>query len=166
MIDHYDIYLVWVSDNYDSLKKDINIESVKSYGCDIDMDIFHDTILKSVDAIRYSNLSVTQVLNYIFVAYKRNYIRDKQYARNYGVPLDESVDNIPYCDKSELDYQIVMSYVSCEFGEDISELYRKYVDGIPISKLEEDYGYSGLYYKFKKIQSYLKRTLKNPHSLV
>lgn len=147
-----------ISRYYDSLKDGIDAESKKSYGVPVDEDLLHDTFIKCVDSVKDKDIGLRGFLNYVFISYKRNYIRDREYARNKIVDkvddFDENIASEPM--KETIDYDNFMKMVEDRFGKEDCELFEKFVYGDKISDLERDYNKKGLYYKFKKIKDYLK----------
>ena len=150
--------LSFIAEKYDEIKGGIDKESRKSWSKPIDEDVFHDTILKCVEKIRFNDLTPQQVLNYVFISYKTNYIREQQYARNaMSVDVKITDDMRGYDIPDTPDYEIIKEAVIKEFGEKEWSLFEDYIRGTKVSELERSDGEKGLYYRFNKIRAYIKR---------
>ena len=79
-----DKYLKWINDNY-QIQKDKLLAFCNDKKYDFDEDIFSDTYLKIYDKILKYGIkddSDKGFDNYMFISFKINTLRDKQYARN------------------------------------------------------------------------------------
>lgn len=159
-MDKSEIYLGWVAEMYEELKRGLNTESQRCWSRPIDEDIFHDTIIKCIDTCKGNELTVDQLRNYIFISYKRNYVREQEYARNKNkveLPKDFDIESL---DESGVDYQFIKSKVIETFGENEWKLFEDYIYGAKISEIERDSQEKGLYYRFNKIKSYVKKLIQ------
>ena len=78
------MYLVWVGNNYTQLQERMK-KYCASQHLEYDEDIFSDTYLKIYEKIRKNGLKDTSeegMLNYTFIAFKINTLREPMYARN------------------------------------------------------------------------------------
>ena len=78
------MYLVWVGKNLTQLQDRMK-KYCASQRLEYDEDIFSDTYLKIYEKIRKNGLQDTTeegMLNYTFIAFKINTLREPQYARN------------------------------------------------------------------------------------
>ena len=156
-MDKSDVYLGWIAKIYNELKEGLNKESRKCWSKPLDEDIFHDTIIKCIDTCKENELTPEQLKNYIFISYKRNYIREQEYARNKNrSDLPEGYD-ISVLDNINIDYEFVKKKVIEVFGEDEWRLFEDYIYGSKVSDIERDNSEKGLYYRFNKIKNYVKK---------
>lgn len=156
-MDKSDVYLGWIAKIYNELKEGLNKESRKCWSKPLDEDIFHDTIIKCIDTCKENELTPEQLKNYIFISYKRNYIREQEYARNKNrSDLPEGYD-ISVLDDINIDYEFVKKKVIEVFGEDEWRLFEDYIYGSKVSDIERDNSEKGLYYRFNKIKNYVKK---------
>ena len=156
-MDKSDVYLGWIAKIYNELKEGLNKESRKCWSKPLDEDIFHDTIIKGIDTCKENELTPEQLKNYIFISYKRNYIREQEYARNKNrSDLPEGYD-ISVLDNINIDYEFVKKKVIEVFGEDEWRLFEDYIYGSKVSDIERDNSEKGLYYRFNKIKNYVKK---------
>ena len=158
-MDKSDVYLGWIAKMYNELKDGLNKESQKCWSKPLDEDVFHDTIIKCIETCKENELTVQQLKNYIFISYKRNYLRELEYARNKNrSELPEGFD-IEVTDKFNLDYEFVKDRVIEIFGENEWKLFEDYIYGSKVSEIERENHEKGLYYRFNKIKNYIKRLL-------
>lgn len=156
-MDKSDVYLGWIAKIYNELKEGLNRESRKCWSKPLDEDIFHDTIIKCIDTCKENELTPEQLKNYIFISYKRNYIREQEYARNKNrSDLPEGYD-ISILDDINIDYEFIKKKVIKVFGEDEWRLFEDYIYGFKVSDIERDNSEKGLYYRFNKIKNYVKK---------
>lgn len=156
-MDKSDVYLGWIAKIYNELKEGLDRESRKCWSKPLDEDIFHDTIIKCIDTCKENELTPEQLKNYIFISYKRNYIREQEYARNKNrSDLPEGYD-ISILDDINIDYEFVKKKVIEVFGEDEWRLFEDYIYGSKVSDIERDNSEKGLYYRFNKIKNYVKK---------
>lgn len=158
-MDKSDVYLGWIAKMYNELKSGLDKESQKCWSKSIDEDIFHDTIIKCVDTCKSNELTVQQLKNYIFISYKRNYLRERDYARNKNrgeLPEDFDIESD---DKTSIDYELVKNKIIEVFGEKEWRLFEDYIYGSKVSEIERENHEKGLYYRFNKIKTYVKKLL-------
>ena len=156
-MDKSDVYLGWIAKIYNELKEGLNRESRKCWSKLLDEDIFHDTIIKCIDTCKENELTPEQLKNYIFISYKRNYIREQEYVRNKNrSDLPEGYD-ISVLDDINIDYEFVKKKVIEVFGEDEWRLFEDYIYGSKVSDIERDNSEKGFYYRFNKIKNYVKK---------
>ena len=155
-------YLSFIAEKYDEIKRGIDKESRKCWSKSIDEDIFHDTILKCIEKIRFNDLTPQQVLNYVFISYQTNYIREQQYARTaMNVDVKITADMLGSEIPDSPDYEMIKEAVIKEFGEKKWSLFEDYIRGTKVSELERNDCEKGLYYRFNKIKAYIKRNFLN-----
>lgn len=158
-MDKSDVYLGWIAKMYNELKNGLSRESQKCWSKPLDEDVFHDTIIKCVDTCKKNELTIEQLKNYIFISYKRNYLRELEYARNKNkIDLPKEFD-IEVDDKYNTDYNFIKSKIIENFGEKEWELFEDYIYGAKVSEIERENDEKGLYYRFNKIKNYIKRLL-------
>ena len=68
----------YISDNYDSLKQHL-IKYCKHRGLVWDEDVYHLTLLKILEKGRLKDMTPEGILNYVFMAFKTNSLRELQY---------------------------------------------------------------------------------------
>lgn len=127
-------------------------------------DVFHQTLV-SCDSHFTSDLSPTEsaMMNYVFISFKNNLIRSKQYA---CVRLTEPITEACECDRvqapfavpeveSKIDSKIVVSELEKKFGKELVVLFFRWaVDREPIRALELETGKKNLNYYLNKVKKY------------
>lgn len=151
-------YLDYISKNYTTIRNSINKESLKLFRCELDEDIFHDTLIKCNKKYEICDLNDKQLINYIFISYKTNYLRELDYARNKNKE-DIEVNNLEILDKDCIltDYTTIKDLVISKFNENEWDLFEEYISGESISDISKNHKEKGLYYRFNKIKEYIKK---------
>ena len=153
-------YLDYISKNYDTIRKSINKESLKLFRCELDEDIFHDTLLKCGKKYENSIIDIDdkQPGNYIFISYKTNYLREMEYARNKNRD-DSEIETFDILDNdcSLVDYNTIKQIITTKFGENEWDLFEEYISGETVSDISKNHNEKGLYYRFNKIKDFTKK---------
>lgn len=147
-----DMYMI---KNYDKLKLEL-IKYCKHNGIIFDEDVFHDTLIKCLDKVS----DMSNFNNYLFVSFRNNMAREKLYHRN--LMHSELPDNY---EQSINDTEVLVEYndlqrlLKQQFGEVLTEIFNKHLEGYSIKELEEMYNTTQLTYKLKKIKDFCKKHL-------
>lgn len=151
-------YLDYIANHYSEIRNNIEKESIKKFGCEIDEDIFHDTILKCLKTNNKLDLTKDKLINYIFISYKTNYLRELEYARNKNRDDIEvsNLDNIDN-DRYYIDYNNIKNIIINKFGKKEWSLFEDYIYGESIQDISKENSEKGLYYRFNKIKAYAKQ---------
>ena len=73
---------VYISKNYNKIKRLLLYEWHKKSLMEFDEDLFHNTLLNSLKTLSGCNLSEKEITNYIVAAFKSNTLRETLYHRN------------------------------------------------------------------------------------
>ena len=148
-------YLDYVSKNYFTIRDRVNKESLKLFRRELDEDVFHDTLLKCDKKFDKDD---KQIINYIFISYKTNYLRELEYARNKNKE-DVEVNDLELLDRDcdLTDYTTIQDLIINKFGEHEWDLFEEYIAGNSISDISKNHKEKGLYYRFNKIKLFTKR---------
>ena len=151
-------YLDYISKNYFTIRDRVNKESLKLFRCELDEDVFHDTLLKCDKKYENSEINDHQIINYIFVSYKTNYLRELEYARNKNKE-DVEVNDLELLDRDcdLTDYTTIKDLIINKFGEHEWDLFEEYISGDSISDISKNHKEKGLYYRFNKIKLFTKK---------
>ena len=149
-------FRAFISSNYEKMKSMIQ-HLCKKQNIPFNEDIYEDTVLKCLqgDDIRHPT-------KYLAIAYKLNYINDRDKACNrycHDALTDINIYNIDDSIMS-LDLHVIYNIIKDKFGEDMLELYKKQLCGWSIREIEGLSGKSGLAYQFKKINQYIRDLYK------
>lgn len=155
-----------VESKYDKIKQQFTIAVKKSLKKDFNEDVFHDTILKCSEKEWSEDVTDEDLLNYLFMAYRTNLIREGQYACNKytvitddfpDIPLNDIEDNYDYYDLIDK----IKSYITKQYNaKTFEECYDRVVYGKSIKKLEKEYQDTNLRYKLDKIKKEVKKIIK------
>ena len=142
----------YINENYYQLKKDL-VKYCKYNGLKFDEDIFHNTIIGCMDKVD----DVDNFKNYLFISFKNNLNREKQYHRN--LLRDELPDNYEASvnnTESLIEYNDIQRLLRNKFGEEMLELFNKHISGYSVRELEQLYNCKQLTYKLNKMKQYCK----------
>lgn len=155
-----------VESKYDKIKQQFTIAVKKSLKADFNEDVFHDTILKCSEKEWSEDVTEEDLLNYLFMAYRTNLIREGQYACNKYTVITDDFPDIPLNDIEEnYDYydliDKIKSYIIKQYNaKTFEECYDRVVYGKSIKKLEKEYQDTNLRYKLDKIKKEVKKIIK------
>ncbi|MBR6516381.1 MAG: sigma-70 family RNA polymerase sigma factor [Bacilli bacterium] len=159
-----DVYL-FISENYDLIKKTLKRELRNNRNLNFDEDIFHDTILRCME--KYSDVKFEneeEFIAYIIVSFKTNLKRDKLYAVNskrYDGELEDYASEIKdnNNNKQNIDVNIILEEINNKFGEDVkNKTYDWLICQMTISEINKKYNCKNSRYIIDKIKEYIKQT--------
>lgn len=158
-----DVYL-FISQNYELIKKTLKKELRKNRNLEFDEDVFHDTILKCME--KHSDMKFNneeEFLSYIIVSFKTNLKREKLYAYN-ATKYDGEIDltNLDIKDtnynKNNIDIDIILDKIEKEFGEDIAnKAYDWIICQLTIKEINEKYNCKNARYIIDKVKDFIER---------
>lgn len=155
-----------VESKYDKIKQQFTMAVRKSLKVDFNEDVFHDTILKCSEKEWPEDVTDEQLLNYLFMAYRTNLIRESQYAYNKNTVITDEFPEIPHNDIEE-NYEYydlinqIKSYIIKQYNaKTYEECYDRVVYGKSIKKLEDEYQDTNLRYKLNKIKKEVEKIIK------
>lgn len=157
-------YWKMVVENYDTLKKKINGWTRKYYNEKINEDIFHDTILRCEKIYEFLKDPPEDLLKYMFSAYKFNHSRDKLYARNSNLNIDEVFEDAEQVEDSfdidsNLQKEEYIKIITKRYGNFLGNIFLEHIDGTNISELEKKY-HMHLYMIMHEMKTYLSKEIK------
>lgn len=127
----------------------------RSTGEEFNQDIFHDTLIKCRGIDGIETMTDRERENYIYISFKTNMFREKQYARNKNrVSLTKDID-VTYNHWTEfMDGRAkLIEYLNKEFDKNAFEQYCEWIiEKKTVKEIENLYQEKGLYYKFRKMQ--------------
>ena len=148
----------YINENYYQLKTDL-VKYCNYNGLKFDEDIFHNTIIGCMDKVN----DIDNFKNYLFISFKNNLNREKQYHRN--LLREELPDNYELSDNYEvstdnteslIEYNSIQELLRNKFGEKMLELFNKHISGYSVRELEQLYNCKQLTYKLNKMKQYCK----------
>lgn len=158
---YYDL----IANKYDELKANCKFAYHQATDECFDEDVFHNTLIKCMETLTtetINNMDEKALMNYTFIAYKNNMLRDKMYNKTKNVePLINKYD-IPTETYSLPEYwdvfEKIQDYIITNFGQDLYEQFCLWIiDNKSITEIEKMYNTTGLYYKFKKLKENIKK---------
>lgn len=151
-----DAFNRYISKHYDNIKQKCEIAYHRATGEAFDPDIFHDTLIKCADKI--GTMNDVEIDNYIYISFRTNMMREKQYARN-KFKLDCEIPDIPISPKFDVinDINKLRASVDNKFGiNTFEELCEWVIDKKNIHEIEKAFNEKGLYYKLRKVKKWIK----------
>lgn len=154
---------LFISQQYELIKKSLKKDLRKSRNLDFDEDVFHDTLLKCVE--KYEELDFKndeEFISYIIVSFKTNLKRDKLYAVN-SKRYDGEVEDFESEFKdntnnySNIDIDIIIEEINREFGEDDCNKFSDWlINQLTIQEINNKYNCKNARYIIDKIKNYIK----------
>ena len=155
---------VFISENYELIKKSLKKDLRRNRKLEFDEDIFHDTLLKCIE--KYSEIKFKndeEFISYIIVSFKTNLKRDKLYAVNskrYDGDVEDFASEFRDSsnEKSNIDINIIIDEIETEFGEDSKNKFVDWlINQMPIKEINEKYNCNNSRYIIDKIKEYIKQ---------
>ena len=140
----------FIEKNYQQFKAQMK-SYCKSNCLEFDEDIFRDTLLTCMEKVTDESFFG----NYLFIAFKTNLFREKQYHRNSM--RGEMPENYEYDvnnTESYIEWNNLQEVLIKKFGQELVDLFNKRLSGYTIKELEDESHITGLNYRFKKIMGY------------
>lgn len=157
----------YIQANYNKIKSTLQ-KYCNNQRIDFDDDVFHSTLVKVLEKRHLKDMSDQGILNYIFMAFKINTLREKQYpyiARR--VVLDEPPDRADI-DSDELEQRIanetysdfaahyILSKIERNFDADTFNAYRlKAMTNMTYKQMREKTGIARLRQKVATVRQWL-----------
>lgn len=140
----------YIDKNYQQLKK--KLQNYCKHNClEFDEDIFHDTLISCLEKVTDNSTFD----NYLFVAFKTNLFREKDYHRNsMRSEMPEHYDYDINNTESFIDWNNLQETLKKKFGEDLVKMFNMSLEGYSVKEIENMYNQTGLTYKFNKIKKY------------
>lgn len=145
-----------INKKYDHIQKVLKCEWFKSHIEPFDEDLFHDTLYKCIEKMKERECIESEFLNYIFIAFKYNVIRETMYHRN-SMKIDTEITYIGDCTQNQsMDYELITNAIREKFGDILCEAFIDWVNGNKITNIESETNIKSIHYKFKKIKEWVK----------
>lgn len=148
---------------YHSLK-DIAIRETKKFTNnkgELDQDIFHSGLMKMVECLSDTPITLKQAKGYWCNLYKNALLRNCLYAREKYRDKNEFNEGLFESKAQDLDdsvdLQVMMSDIKQRFAEDYN-IFIDYVDGCTLKTLDKKYGIKNADYRIRRIKKYVKET--------
>ena len=175
-----DKFLKWINDNY-QIQKDKLLAFCNDKKYDFDEDIFSDTYLKIYDKILKYGIkddSDKGFDNYMFISFKINTIRDRQYARNQkrdGNVINlsgayEAFKNTELSQEEKLKSDLYKDFATLyllhkaeqQFDQESFYLFKLKVfeKGLTYKQLQEKTGIKGCRQKVVNVKNWLKENVR------
>lgn len=158
-----DRYSWFIQKNYDVIKETLK----RCYNNCFSEDVFHQTLI-NCEKICLNNEKCTdnEIMNYIFVAFRTNSLREGIYSNNFrNDSLDVSdVKEEPFYSPVEdmIDIKIIYADLTSTFGKKLTDLFCIWLlKNKSVKKIENEHNLKGLQYRFKKMRNYILK--KYPH---
>lgn len=174
------MYLVWVGKNLTQLQDRMK-KYCASQRLEYDEDIFSDTYLKIYEKIRKNGLQDTTeegMLNYTFIAFKINTLREPQYARNKKRNLNVANGDLNTLYEDFLEGEItqreklvsdlykdfavihILHLVEERFDQEHFKLFQmKFLNDLTFKELRKQSGIKGARDKVKEVVEWLKENV-------
>jgi hypothetical protein len=132
----------YVNQNYNSFRRELSAYCRKS-GLVFDEDVFHDTLIARVEKVN----DLKKFKNYLFVAFKTNILREKNYSRNaMRSELPEQWDKMTDNTEASVIWSQLKEQLEKKFGKELIEMFVEHMNGSSIRELELEYNIKGLNY--------------------
>lgn len=159
-------FLENVANNYDNLIDRFSIICL-SHNTKLDMDIFHDTIIKCATNVNHP-MDYEELCKYLYGSYKMNILREKEYARNKHEhksidTLDINyLDRINTCDyiESNVDITSILDDLEHKFGKDVTNLYLMKLEGYTMKEMHKETKMKSIQHHLNKVEDYIENTYK------
>lgn len=143
--------------------KDIAIRETRKFTnnqYDIDQDIFHTGLMKMIECLKDTPVTLKQVKGYWCNLYKNALLRNCLYAREKYKSDDEFNESLfeskPQDLDSSVDLEVMKSDIQTKFGKDY-DIFMDYVDGYTYKLLDQKYGITNSTYRIRKIRNYIQK---------
>lgn len=152
-------YFESVSKEYDNLRTKFK-ERMRKRRLPFDEDVFHDIIMKCGE--KFPGDDVRDIEGYLWTAYKRECIRNVK--KNLRVNTMD-MNNPPDILDDEIDFEVeeflslTINEIRGEFGEPITSLWIRHVEGERYATLSQESPDIDIKYGFRKIRNFLNRRL-------
>lgn len=123
----------YISANYNRVREHLR-KYASNRGMDWDEDIFHLTLLKVLERRRLKDMSDQGILNYIFMSFRTNMLRERQYPYNARRVIIDELPDLPDIDNSDDDHEaefksdfkahVIMRMIELAFSQDHYNAYR------------------------------------------
>ena len=123
----------WLSDNYENVKQHLQ-KYCTNRGLEWSEDTFHLTLLKCLEKGRLHDMSDRGILNYLFMAFKTNTLRERQYPYNARRSVMDELPDLPSQDNSDDDHEaeaksdfkahVIMRLIELAFSQDHYNAFR------------------------------------------
>lgn len=134
-----------------------------STGENFNEDIFHDTLIKCMETLNdetCKNMDDTSLIKYTYSAYKTNMIREKQYSRTKLTTYTDKLPDVLIYDNIETNdilNNIHNRIVELYDEQTYDEFYDWIFNNKSVKEIETEYNDTKLTYKFKKINTIIKK---------
>lgn len=140
-------FKAFISSNYKKIEQIIRRNCWKR-GLQFSIDLFNDVILRCLEKAP-NNINYT---GYIITSYNRAWLNSiKSCAGN--PQTEEYIIDQPLF---KIDLDIIYDDIKNNFGEELMEMFKRWLSGWSVKEIEEMAGKNGLTYKFKKIRDFIK----------
>ena len=142
----------FISFNYGKIKQVIRRNCWKR-GLQFNDDLFNDVLLRCLEKAP-DNINYT---GYIITSYNRAWLNSMK-SHEDPTPVDEYIINQP---PFKVDPDVIYKDIKNNFGEELFEMFKRWLSGWSVKEIEEMAGKNGLTYKFKKIRDFIKEKYKD-----
>lgn len=155
---------VFVTQNYEKLKKIAFKEMSFLSSIEAREDIFHDTLLKCIKQLKSNQITKDDFLPYFSKAVKINGWREMKYANNSLVndsecDFNDFEDSKCELDTSLIDYELIGEEIKKTFGFKIFEVFMLWSQNYTIQEINDKLNIKNSRYTIDKLKKWLTRYL-------
>lgn len=151
---------VYISKNYNKIKRLLLYEWHKKSLMEFDEDLFHNTLLNSLKTLSGCNLSEKEITNYIVAAFKSNTLRETLYHRNLmKADVEIDITNLgETIEMDDLDYDRIMLSIEDKFGKELMVAFKMWTEGYTVKEIEGSLDKTQMTYQIKKVRDWVHET--------
>ena len=157
-------FMNYIGENYYSIKRKLKTIHNGYKEILFDEDVFQDTILKVNESLKDKQFTKEVYEKYFCESFKRNLLREKLYHFNSMTDKVYDFEDVDVPEEKfiefEIDFELIVTTLKKEFGEELTEIYVDWLKGYKIKELIEKYKVKSCYYHINKMNEFVKKIVK------